>query len=165
MSAAGATRCARGTGAVLRSAAWGGFGGAPKFPHPANLEFCLRRHAANGDATALEMALVSLRKMADGGVYDQIGGGFCRYSVDEHWAIPHFEKMLYDNGPLLALYSDAWVISGDARFKEIVEGTAAWVMREMQSPAGRLLRHAGCGLRARGGQVLRLDAGAGCKHC
>lgn len=115
---------------------WGGFGSAPKFPHPTNLEFCLRRHAANGDATALEMALVSLRKMADGGVYDQIGGGFFRYSVDQHWAIPHFEKMLYDNGPLLALYSDAWVISGEARFKEIVEGAAAWVLREMQSPHG-----------------------------
>jgi len=115
---------------------WGGFGSAPKFPHPTDLEFCLRHYATNGDASALEMALLSLSKMADGGIYDQIGGGFCRYSVDQYWAIPHFEKMLYDNGPLLWLYSDAWTISGEARFKEIVEESAAWVMREMQSPQG-----------------------------
>ena len=116
--------------------AWGGFGSAPKFPHPTNLEFCLRRHAADGDTTAQEMACFTLRKMADGGIYDQIGGGFYRYSVDQYWTIPHFEKMLYDNGPLLSLYSDAWAITGEARCKEIVEGTAAWVMREMQSSRG-----------------------------
>lgn len=114
----------------------GGFGGAPKFPHPTNLEFCLRQYGAEGDRTALEMALFTLRKMADGGVCDQIGGGFYRYSVDQHWGIPHFEKMLYDNGPLLSLCSDAWSITGEAHFKEAVEGTAAWVMREMQSPHG-----------------------------
>ena len=115
---------------------WGGFGGAPKFPHPTDLEFCLRRHAASGDATPLEMAMSTLRAMAAGGIYDQLGGGFCRYSVDQYWAIPHFEKMLYDNGPLLALYSDAWAISGEPRFQEVVEETAAWVQREMQSPEG-----------------------------
>jgi hypothetical protein len=74
--------------------------------------------------------------MAEGGLYDQLGGGFCRYSVDERWEIPHFEKMLYDNGPLLRLYADAWLVSGDPLFRCIAEETAAWVMREMQSPEG-----------------------------
>ena len=74
--------------------------------------------------------------MADGGIYDHLGGGFCRYSVDAHWTIPHFEKMLYDNGPLLALYADAWIVTGEPRFARVVSETAAWVMREMQSPDG-----------------------------
>ncbi|MDT3737476.1 MAG: thioredoxin domain-containing protein [Denitratisoma sp.] len=115
---------------------FGGFGGAPKFPHPADLELLLRRHAATGEARCGEMALTTLRRMAEGGIYDQLGGGFCRYSVDERWAIPHFEKMLYDNGPLLRLYADAWRVSGDAMFKRVAEETAAWVVREMQSPEG-----------------------------
>ena len=114
----------------------GGFGGAPKFPHPAELELLLRRHAATGEARCGEMALATLRKMAEGGLHDQLGGGFCRYSVDERWAIPHFEKMLYDNGPLLRLYADAWRVSGDPLFLRIAEETAGWVMREMQSPEG-----------------------------
>ncbi|PWB41060.1 MAG: thioredoxin domain-containing protein [Rhodocyclales bacterium] len=115
---------------------FGGFGGAPKFPHPADLELLLRRHAATGEVRCGEMALTTLRRMAEGGIYDQLGGGFCRYSVDERWAIPHFEKMLYDNGPLLRLYADAWLISGDPLFKRVAEETAGWVMREMQSPEG-----------------------------
>ncbi len=115
---------------------FGGFGGAPKFPHPADLELLLRRHAATGEARCGEMALHTLRCMAEGGLYDQLGGGFCRYSVDERWAIPHFEKMLYDNGPLLRLYADAWRVSGDELFKRVAEETAGWVMREMQSPEG-----------------------------
>ncbi|HST00029.1 MAG TPA: DUF255 domain-containing protein [Usitatibacter sp.] len=89
----------------------GGFGGAPKFPHPDSIELLLRRYAAKGDARALEMATTTLRRMAQGGIYDQVGGGFARYSVDERWAIPHFEKMLYDNGWLLGLYADAWAIT------------------------------------------------------
>ncbi len=115
---------------------FGGFGGAPKFPHPAELELLLRRHAATGEAHCGEMALHTLRCMAEGGLYDQLGGGFCRYSVDERWAIPHFEKMLYDNGPLLRLYADAWRVSGEPLFKHVAEETATWVMREMQSPQG-----------------------------
>jgi len=115
---------------------YGGFGGAPKFPHPAELELLLRRFAATGESRCGEMALHTLRCMAEGGLYDQLGGGFCRYSVDERWAIPHFEKMLYDNGPLLRLYADAWRVSGDALFKRITDETAGWVMREMQSPEG-----------------------------
>ena len=115
---------------------FGGFGGAPKFPHPADIEMLLRRHAATGEARCGEMALHTLKCMAEGGLYDQLGGGFCRYSVDERWAIPHFEKMLYDNGPLLRLYAAAWRVSGDALFRRVAEETAGWVMREMQSPEG-----------------------------
>ncbi len=130
-------------------AVYGGFGAAPKFPHPTDLELCLRRHALCGagqdaggatDAARqgdpLKMAIYTLGRMAVGGIYDQLGGGFCRYSVDAHWLIPHFEKMLYDNGPLLARYSDAWVLTRDPLFAEVVEETAAWTMREMQSPEG-----------------------------
>ena len=116
----------------------GGFGEAPKFPHPTNIERLLRHWSATGrsDGRALAMARNTLQAMAGGGLYDQLGGGFCRYSVDERWEIPHFEKMLYDNGPLLCLYADAWAATGDAVFRRIAEETGAWVMREMQAPAG-----------------------------
>jgi len=114
----------------------GGFGGAPKFPHPAELELCLESSAARGDANLRHIALHTLRNMAAGGIYDQLGGGFSRYSVDGRWNIPHFEKMLYDNGPLLALYADAWLISRDSLLARVCEETAQWVVREMQSPEG-----------------------------
>jgi uncharacterized protein YyaL (SSP411 family) len=114
----------------------GGLGGAPKFPHPAELELCLREGHLRGDREALAVATVTLEKMARGGIYDQLGGGFCRYSVDAFWMIPHFEKMLYDNGPLLRLYADAWLLTGSAPFRCVCEDTAAWVMREMQAPEG-----------------------------
>ena len=114
----------------------GGFGGAPKFPHPVNLELLLCQHARTADTSSLDMACFTLEKMAEGGIYDHVGGGFCRYSVDAHWRIPHFEKMLYDNGPLLALYANAWHISGHELFRQAARGTAAWVMREMQSAEG-----------------------------
>ena len=114
----------------------GGFGGAPKFPHPAELEFLLRQAARSGDPDARSMALHTFRKMANGGIRDQLGGGFCRYSVDELWAIPHFEKMLYDNGPLLALYTDAYLLTGEASFRRVAQGIAEWTIREMQSPRG-----------------------------
>ncbi len=117
-------------------AVYGGFGGAPKFPHPTELEFCLRHYLVTKDQEVLRIAYYSLEKMARGGIYDQLGGGFCRYSTDQHWSIPHFEKMLYDNGPLLRLYADAWLATGDSLFKQIVEQTAEWVIREMQSPTG-----------------------------
>ena len=114
----------------------GGFGGAPKFPRPSEIAFCLRRYAADGNGRALEMALQTLRKIADGGINDQLGGGFCRYSVDERWLIPHFEKMLYDNGPLLEQYADAWRCGGDERFRAVAEQTVAWLAREMRAPQG-----------------------------
>jgi uncharacterized protein YyaL (SSP411 family) len=109
----------------------GGFGGAatgPKFPQPQRLAFGLRHVPAP--------VVLTLRKMADGGIYDQVGGGFCRYSVDAHWTIPHFEKMLYDNGALLALYADAYLVTGDERFAQVVEETIVWAEREMRAPAG-----------------------------
>jgi uncharacterized protein YyaL (SSP411 family) len=122
-------------------ATWGGFGQAPKFPHPTNLERLLRHWATTAladqpDTQARDMVLNTLHAMASGGIYDQLGGGFCRYSVDEKWMIPHFEKMLYDNGPLLSLYSQAWQASGHQVFRRIAEETAEWVMREMQAPEG-----------------------------
>jgi uncharacterized protein YyaL (SSP411 family) len=114
----------------------GGFGGAPKFLHPAELDLLLRRSHATRDKQVLHIVHHTLQQMAHGGLYDQLGGGFCRYSVDERWDIPHFEKMLYDNGLLLGLYCDAWQSSGDPMFARVVEQTAAWVLREMQSPEG-----------------------------
>ena len=110
----------------------GGFGGAPKFPHPTDLAFLLRR----SNAESRQMALTTLRQMSEGGIYDQIGGGFCRYSVDERWEIPHFEKMLYDNGPLVALCADAWALTGDPLFARVADETVSWVLREMQAPDG-----------------------------
>jgi hypothetical protein len=114
----------------------GGFGDAPKFLHPAELDLLLRQSHAKRDEQTRHIALFTLQQMALGGLYDQLGGGFCRYSVDEHWNIPHFEKMLYDNGLLLGMYGDAWLASGDPLFARVVGQTASWVMREMQSPQG-----------------------------
>jgi hypothetical protein len=114
----------------------GGFSGAPKFPHPDSLELLLRRHAAKGDKAALDRAALTLLRMAQGGIYDQVGGGFARYSVDAEWAIPHFEKMLYDNGWLMRLYADAWCLTRRPLFERVCVETAEWVMREMQSPEG-----------------------------
>ena len=115
-----------------------GFGKAPKFPHPTNLERLLRHWSATRqqDQRALHMVRATLSAMANGGVFDQLGGGFYRYSVDDLWMIPHFEKMLYDNGPLLALYADAAVATQDASYVRIVQETAEWTLREMQSPSG-----------------------------
>lgn len=110
----------------------GGYGGAPKFPRPAELEFMLHR----GDAEAREQVLFSLRKMAEGGLFDQLGGGFYRYSVDAQWLIPHFEKMLCDNGPLLGLYADAWAQTGDPLYARAAEMTVGWLEREMRAPEG-----------------------------
>ncbi|MGH8121000.1 MAG: thioredoxin domain-containing protein, partial [Gammaproteobacteria bacterium] len=119
----------------------GGFGGAPKFPHPSSLELLLLhflRYPEDGESArrSLNMLEHTLRNMAEGGIYDQLGGGFSRYSVDERWRIPHFEKMLYDNGPLLTLYTQTWQITRQPLYKTIALESADWVMREMQSPAG-----------------------------
>jgi uncharacterized protein YyaL (SSP411 family) len=115
----------------------GGFGKAPKFPHPTNIERLLRHWAGSrDDSRAVQMACHNLVHMANGGINDQLGGGFCRYSVDDYWMIPHFEKMLYDNGPLLTLYSEAWSATKEPLFHEVIESTTAWVKREMQSTEG-----------------------------
>lgn len=114
----------------------GGLQGAPKFPMPSHWLFCLRYSAASGDATALEQARLTLREMAWGGIYDQLGGGFARYSVDAEWFAPHFEKMLYDNGQLLSLYAEAYTATGDPLFQKVVYQTIEWAEREMLSPEG-----------------------------
>ncbi len=114
----------------------GGFGGAPKFPQPMNLAFLLAHHARTGDADALNAVTHTLRKMARGGMYDQIGGGFARYSVDEKWLVPHFEKMLYDNAQLSRLYLHAWQVTGDRFFRVIAEETYDYILREMTAPEG-----------------------------
>jgi len=119
----------------------GGFGGAPKFPNPKTLERLLRdwhasANAPEPDLQALYMATLTLKRMGEGGIYDQLGGGFSRYSVDEYWMIPHFEKMLYDNGALLAVYAAATVATGDSFYGRIASETAVWAIREMQAPEG-----------------------------
>jgi uncharacterized protein YyaL (SSP411 family) len=114
----------------------GGIGGAPKFPHPFELAFCLRRHALDGGELGLTITRLTLTRMAEGGIHDHLGGGFCRYSVDAHWSIPHFEKMLYDNAALIALYADAWLVTRQPLFERAARGIAEWVMREMQSDRG-----------------------------
>jgi len=120
---------------------FGGHGQAPKFPHPGTIEWLLRawRASANEaepDIDALFMATLTLTRMADGGIYDHLGGGFCRYSVDRYWQIPHFEKMLYDNGPLLANYSQAYLATGEQLFADTANETANWLLTDMLSPSG-----------------------------
>lgn len=119
----------------------GGFGSAPKFPHPATLDRCLRiwratAHSSEPDLDALFMASLTLKRMAEGGLFDHLGGGFYRYSVDRYWQIPHFEKMLYDNGPLLALYADAHLATGEPLFADAANATANWMLEDMRSPEG-----------------------------
>ncbi len=116
----------------------GGFGQAPKFPHTNDLLFLLRRGRQESSSDEQNLGIVeqTLTAMALGGIYDHLGGGFFRYSVDAHWDIPHFEKMLYDNGPLLALYAEAWQRFGKPLFRRIAEETAAWATGEMRAAEG-----------------------------
>ena len=115
---------------------FGGFDGAPKFPQAMNLEVLLRHHKRTGDRAALSGVELTLRQMANGGIYDQLGGGFARYSVDEYWLVPHFEKMLYDNALLARLYLEAYEATGDGFYRRIAEETLDYVMRDMRSPEG-----------------------------
>jgi len=117
-------------------ATYGGFGGAPKFPQAMNLEYLLQYHHRTGDEAALNMVTLTLKKMAMGGIYDQLGGGFHRYSVDAIWLVPHFEKMLYDNALLSRVYLHAWQVTGDTFFKETAEEIYDYILREMTAPEG-----------------------------
>jgi len=114
---------------------WGGFGGAPKFPRPVGLELLLRAHARTGQSRFLDAATLTLDKMALGGLCDQAGGGFHRYSVDEEWLVPHFEKMLYDNAQLASVYLPAWQVTKKPFYKRIVTETLDFILRDLTDPA------------------------------
>jgi len=114
----------------------GGFGGAPKFPHPGALDLLLRRRRHTGDEEAWAAARLSLDRMARGGIHDQLAGGFHRYSVDARWAVPHFEKMLYDNAQLAPVYLHAYQLGAGDAARRVVESTLQWALREMRLPSG-----------------------------
>ena len=119
----------------------GGFGSAPKFPMPANIDRLLRHWSYSKrqdriDRESFNMALTTLTRVARGGIYDHVGGGFCRYSTDNEWMIPHFEKMLYDNGALMSLFADALSLGPDPLFEGALKETAQWIVRDMQHPEG-----------------------------
>ncbi|HEX5869183.1 MAG TPA: thioredoxin domain-containing protein, partial [Longimicrobium sp.] len=115
---------------------WGGLAGAPKFPQPMTIDFVLRTWKRTGNPEALRWVEATLRRMASGGIYDHVGGGFARYSVDAHWLVPHFEKMLYDNALLVPLYLNAWQATGADEYRGVAEDVLRWVTREMTSPEG-----------------------------
>jgi uncharacterized protein YyaL (SSP411 family) len=114
----------------------GGFGQAPKFPQPLALEFVLRVASQVGDGTAVDLARLALDRMAGGGIHDQLGGGFHRYSVDAHWLVPHFEKMLYDNALLSLVYLHAFQLTGNQSYRHVSEETLGYMLRELQTPEG-----------------------------
>ncbi len=122
--------------AAQYDARWGGFGRAPKFPPAGTLAFLLRRHQATGDKATLGIVTHTLQAMARGGMYDQVGGGFHRYSVDAQWLVPHFEKMLYDNALLARVYVEAWQVTGDPFYRRIATETLDYVLRDMTGPEG-----------------------------
>lgn len=115
---------------------WGGFGAAPKFPQTFSITFLLRYAHLTGNNDARQQALLSLDKMAQGGLYDHLGGGFARYSTDRQWLAPHFEKMLYDNALLVQTYAEAYQATGNERYRIIIEETLQFVERELQHPEG-----------------------------
>jgi len=115
---------------------WGGFGTAPKFPSTMSLDLVARAFRRTHDAEALTVLTTSLDAMASGGIYDHLGGGFARYSVDAHWLVPHFEKMLYDQALLVRVYTHAALLTGEARYRQVVEETVGYVLRDLHHPAG-----------------------------
>ncbi len=115
---------------------WGGFGRSPKFPQPDTIELLLRLNARESDARSLDMAVATLDAMAAGGIYDHLGGGFHRYSVDRRWLVPHFEKMLYDQALLVRAYLHAWQLTGEARHLQVLSETIDYVRRELRHPDG-----------------------------
>ena len=117
---------------------WGGFGPAPKFPRPTLVELCLRHHAATGDERSLTMATTTLDAMAAGGMYDHLAGGFARYSTDERWLVPHFEKMLTDQALLARAYLHAWQATGSADYLQVASETLEYVLTELAAPSGGL---------------------------
>jgi hypothetical protein len=127
--------------AALQSAydpSWGGFGSAPKFPQPSMLELALRARDRSGGDTALTMVTTTLDAMASGGIYDHLGGGFARYSVDGRWMVPHFEKMLYDQAGLARIYLHGWQVTGSPHWRQVLEETVEYVLRDLRAPEGGL---------------------------
>jgi uncharacterized protein YyaL (SSP411 family) len=116
--------------------AWGGFGRAPKFPQTMNLELVLRANVTGRGEAPLPVVTTTLDAMASGGIYDHLGGGFARYSVDDRWLVPHFEKMLYDQALLIQVYLHAWQVTGEPRYRQVVEETVGYVLRDLRHPAG-----------------------------
>jgi uncharacterized protein len=117
---------------------WGGFGRAPKFPQPPVLGWLLRQ-AARGRSGAAEMVTTTLERMANGGIHDQVAGGFARYSTDDRWHVPHFEKMLSDNAQLVQLYAETWLVSGEPRLRDVAIRTADYLLRDLRSPGRAFL--------------------------
>ncbi len=117
-------------------ARYGGFGRAPKFPPSTTLEFCVRAWARDPDPSTLAMVTTTLDAMAAGGMCDQVGGGFHRYSVDDHWLVPHFEKMLYDQALLLGAYTTGWLATGEPRYRRVAEDLVEYVLRDLRHPEG-----------------------------
>ena len=115
---------------------WGGFGPAPKFPQTMNLELLLRASRAGAGDGALQVVTTTLDAMASGGIYDHLGGGFARYSVDERWLVPHFEKMLYDQALLIQVYLHAFQVTGHERYRQVIEETVGYVLRDLRHPSG-----------------------------
>jgi|tagenome__1003787_1003787.scaffolds.fasta_scaffold20963437_2 uncharacterized protein YyaL (SSP411 family) len=115
---------------------YGGFGKAPKFPHPMDLQLLVRAWHRTGQQGALDMVRLTLDRMAAGGIYDHLGGGFARYSVDARWLVPHFEKMLYDNALLASAYLDGYLVTGDANYARVLRETLNYIIRDMTSPSG-----------------------------
>lgn len=123
---------------LMKSAdkAWGGFGKAPKFPQTFSIQFLLRYYNVTKNRDALNQACLSLDKMIQGGIYDQLGGGFARYSTDSEWLVPHFEKMLYDNALLVSVLAEAYQVTKNERYREVIDQTIGFVKREMMNPLG-----------------------------
>src|SRR5207245_7574109 len=117
---------------------WGGFGRAPKFPQESTLELLLRAAAAGDRPELLSMVTTTLDAMAAGGIYDHLGGGFARYSVDNFWMVPHFEKMLYNQAMLGRAYLHAWQLTGEERYRQVLEETLGYVLRYLRHPGGGL---------------------------
>ena len=139
----------------------GGFGHAPKFPHPMDLKVLLRHHARAGDSQALHVVRHTLDKMARGGIYDHLGGGFARYSTDDRWLVPHFEKMLYDNALLTSIYLEAYQSTHDADFGRVARETMDYVLGRMTGPEGAFYSTEDADSEGVEGKVLRLDARRG----
>ncbi len=129
----------------------GGWGRAPKFPQPMTVEYLLRRHLATGDSRPLAIARRTLDAMADGGIHDQLGGGFHRYATDARWLVPHFEQMLYDNAQLARVYLHAWQLTGDERYRAVATGTLDYLLRELMTAGRRVRGQPGRGHRRRRG--------------